>query len=268
MPAPLIDIRNARVFRGQTQVFDRLNLTIEQGESVVILGPNGCGKTTLLKLLGREIYPVADPRSWVKILGRERFHINDLRSQIGIVSHDLQLAFVSHEYPGDKHGREVVMSGLRNSIGLHAIHSEFDPSQHNRANALMTQLDIHALADTPFRQMSTGQQRRFLLARALVHQPATLVLDEPTSGLDLPASFAIQRILAQLLASGTSLVLVTHHVNEIPPQIERVILLREGEVYADGPRAEVLTESRLSELYACSIRLLRSGAHILAAPAD
>ncbi len=266
MSAPLIEIRNARVFRGQTQVFDGLDLTVAQGESVVILGPNGCGKTTLLKLLGREIYPVADPLSWVKILGRERFHINELRSQIGIVSHDLQLAFISHDYPGDKRGREVVLSGLCNSIGLHAIHTQFEQTQRKRAQALMSKLDINALADTPFKQMSTGQQRRVLLARALVHQPATLVLDEPTSGLDLPASFAVQRMLSQLIGAGTALVLVTHHVNEIPPQIERVVLLREGTVFADGPRDQVLTEARLSALYGCPITLLRSGEHILAVP--
>ena len=258
----LIEIRNATVWRGTTQVFDGLNLDIRQHERVAILGPNGSGKTTLLKLINRELYPVAATDSWVRILGRERGNIWELRKHIGVVSHDLQ-----QRYTPATTALQVVVSGFFSSIGVHGLLAERITEQQRRA-ALDTlrSLGIDALAATPLSAMSTGQQRRCLLARALVHEPDTLILDEPTAGLDFAASFDYLTRLRELASSGRNLIIVTHHLNEIPPDVDRVVLLRQGHIAADGSKAEVLTGARLSEVYETQIRVAEIDGFYLAYP--
>ena len=215
--APLIDISNATVGRGTTRVFENLHLRIPQHQQVAILGPNGSGKTTLLKLLNREIYPVANPHSRVLILGRETWNVWELRAHIGIVSHDLQT-----RYRPTTSGLNVVVSGFLSSVGVHGILARrIRPAQIERARETMAQLGVAELADVPLANMSTGQQRRCLLARALVHDPETLILDEPTEGLDIAASFDYLARIRNLVAAGKNVVLVTHAVHEIPPSVDR-----------------------------------------------
>lgn len=258
----LIDIQNATFFRGDTKVFDQVSLRIEQHEQVAILGPNGAGKTTLLKAINREIYPVINDASRVRILGRETWNVWELRSQIGIVSDDLQL-----RYSRKVTGLSVVLSGFFASVGSHgSLAARVTESQRERSRSVLNELGIAALVDVPLSKMSTGQQRRCLLARALVHQPATLILDEPTTGLDLAASFAYLARIRSLIQGGRNVVLVTHHLNEIPRDIERIILLREGRIVADGSKHEVLTEANLSATYGVDLRLKVIDGHYLAYP--
>ena len=261
--APLIDIHNATIFRGSTRVFENFSLTIRQHEQVAILGPNGCGKTTLLKTLNREIYPVVKDRSWIRILGRERWNVWDLRAHIGIVSHELQM-----RYTKTNTGLHVVLSGFLSSIGIHGILSgRIGKEQQMRALEVMHELAIGDLADKPLGEMSTGQQRRCLLARALVHDPDTLILDEPTAGLDLTASFDLLARIRGLAEAGKSVLLVTHQLNEIPPHIRRVILLKQGRIVADGEKREVLTEENLYRTYDTKIRVSEVDGYYLASPA-
>lgn len=261
---PLIDIHNATIYRGDTRVFENFSLTIDQHEQVAILGPNGCGKTTLLKTLNREIYPVVRDQSWVRILGRDRWNVWDLRAHIGIVSHELQM-----RYTKTNTGLHVVMSGYLSSIGIHGILSgQLGDDQRQRALDVMDDLAIADLADKPLGQMSTGQQRRCLLARAMVHDPDTLILDEPTAGLDLSASFDLLHRIRELVASGKSLLFVTHQLNEIPPDIRRVILIRKGKIVADGEKRQVLTEENLFRTYDTNIRVSEVGGYYLASPGN
>lgn len=260
---PLLDIRNATIFRGSTRVFNGLSLEIKQHEQVAILGPNGSGKTTLLKVINRELYPVADRSSRVRILGRSRWNVWELRSHIGIVSHDLQT-----RYRDSTTAFDVVLSGYLSSIGTHgALARRITPAQKARAGTVMASLGIDDLAATPLRNMSTGQQRRCLLGRALVHEPDTLILDEPMAGLDLTASFDFLSRMRQLVTEGKNIVLVTHQLNEIPPEVERVILIRAGTIVADGPKAEVLTVENLQKAYDTAIRLAKVDGYYLACPA-
>ena len=181
----LIEIHNASIWRGDTHVFENLTLSIEQHERVAILGPNGSGKTTLLKTINRELYPVAAEGAWIKILGREKWNVWDLRKHIGVVSHDLQ-----DRYTATTTALEVVVSGFHSSIGIHGMLAKLiSKEQVARAMDTLAMLGIDSLRDRPLHSMSTGQQRRCLLGRALVHRPDTLILDEPTSGLDFAASF-------------------------------------------------------------------------------
>jgi len=262
--APLIDIRNATIFRGSTRVFDNFDLTIEQHEQVAILGPNGSGKTTLLKVVNREIYPVLKDDSWVRILGRSTWNVWELRSHIGVLSHDLQT-----RYKNTTSGLDVVLSGYLSSVGIHGLLAgRISKEQTSRAREVMRDLGVEALAETPLRRMSTGQQRRCLLGRALVHDPDTLILDEPTAGLDLTASFDYLARIRELVSKGKNIVLVTHLLNEIPPDIERIVLLREGSIVADGSKERILTEANLLATYGTPIKLARVDGYYLAYPAS
>ena len=262
--APLVEIRNATIWRGTTCVFERLDLTIEQHERVAIVGPNGSGKTTLLKAINRELYPVARPDSVFRILGRDTWNVWELRKHIGVVSQDLQ-----QRYTQSTTALEVVVSGFHSSIGVHGtLADRVDKQQIAAARATLDELGIGSLAGTALRSMSTGQQRRCILARALVHKPQTLILDEPTAGLDFAASFDYLARIQRLSDAGRNILVVTHHLNEIPPGIDRVVLLQNGTIAADGLKNEVLTEEILSEVYAVPIRVTEINGYYLAYPGE
>jgi len=260
--APLIDIRNATIYRGETRVFENFSVSIGQHEQAAILGPNGSGKTTLLKVINRELYPVRKDGSSVRILGRETWNVWELRSHIGIVSHDLHM-----RYRDTTTGLNVVLSGYLSSVGIHGLLSrQITDEQKEHARCVMHELGIESLARKSLRKMSTGQQRRCLLGRALVHDPDTLILDEPTAGLDISASFDYLARIRRQITGGKSIVLVTHLLNEIPPDIQRLILLREGRIVADGPKDEVLTEENLRKTYDTDVRIAKVDGYYLAYP--
>lgn len=260
--APLIEIHDATIYRGDTRVFDHFSLSIGQHEQAAILGPNGSGKTTLLKVINRELYPLRRDDSWVRILGRERWNVWELRSHIGLVSHELQL-----RYRSNTTGLDVVLSGYLSSVGIHrALASKLSTAQKEHARDIMGELGVGPLENRPLRHMSTGEQRRCLLGRALVHDPDTLILDEPTAGLDLAASFDYLARIRKLVENGKTIVLVTHLLNEIPPEIKRVILLSDGQIVADGPKDLVLTEENLRKTYATDVKVAKVDGFFLAYP--
>lgn len=262
--APLVEIRDATIYRGSTCVFEHLDLVIEQHERVAIVGPNGSGKTTLLKAINRELYPVARPDSVFRILGRDRWNVWELRQHVGIVSQDLQ-----QRYTPTTTAVEVVVSGFHSSIGVHGVLADrVTDAQVAAARSTLDELGVGDLAATPLRSMSTGQQRRCILARALVHAPHTLILDEPTAGLDFAASFDYLQRIRRMSAAGRNIIIVTHHLNEIPPEVDRVVLLRDGSVAVDGFKADVLTEENLSEVYGIPIRITEVGGYYLAYPGE
>ena len=258
----LIEISNATIWRGSTRVFVGLNLTFEQHERVAILGPNGSGKTTLLKTINRELYPVVKPDSYVRILGQERWNVWQLRKQIGVVSNDLH-----QRYDPANSALDVVVSGFYSSIGIHGVLADrITAEERQAAIKTLSDLGLENLRDTPLKQMSSGQQRRCLLARALVHDPATLILDEPTSGLDFASSFDYLARIRELARDGRNIAIVTHHLNEIPPEVDRIILLQAGRIAADGSKTEVLSSELLSSVYETPIRVAEVDGFFLAYP--
>lgn len=261
-PQSLIEIRNATVWQGTTRVFADFSLHIERGQNTAILGPNGAGKTTLLKLITRHLYPVVVPGAFVRVLGRHRWNVRELRRHIGVVSHDLQ-----RDYLGFTLGLDVVLSAFSGSIGTHGVPHEFSDRERESALRVMEELGISELAEKRLARMSTGQQRRFLLARALVNKPHTLILDEPTAGLDLAAAFFYLQTVRSLIAGGVSVVLVTHHINEIPPEIGRIVLLKCGRVVGDGEKSQVLTKQSLAALYDTQLKVVESGGYYVVLPA-
>lgn len=229
---------------------DGLSLTIAQGEHVAILGPNGSGKSTLIKAITRECYPLLRPETVLRIIGRDNWNIFELRSHIGLVSNDLMA-----QCTRDILGLELVVSGFFGSIGVgpnHVVTAEM------RATALgaMERLEVKHLAGRWLDELSSGEARRLLIARALIHGPETLLLDEPTTSLDLPSLREVRGQLRKLAADGVGLLLITHHLDDIIPEIERVVLLRNGKVAFDGPKSEVLTSKRLSETYGTSVDVI------------
>jgi len=262
--AKLIEIRDATIWRGSSCVFKNFNLDIEQHERVAILGPNGSGKTTLLKIINRELYPVVNPGTYVRILGKENWNVWELRKQIGIVSNDLQ-----QRYTPTTSAIEVVVSGFHSSIGVHGVlATRVTPEQVGAATRSLSDMGIESLRNTPLKRMSSGEQRRCMLARALVHDPNTLILDEPTSGLDFAASFDYLDRIRRLAQKGRNIVIVTHHLNEIPPEVDRVILLQDGKIAADGSKSSVLASEILSSVYETPIRVAEIDGYYLAYPGE
>lgn len=260
-PAALLEVEDVTLYRGEHRVFDQLSLRIPARQNTAILGPNGSGKTTLLQLLTRELYHVDRPSSAVRILGKSRWEVLALRRQLGVVSHDLQFT-----YRRGIRALDVVVSGFFSSIGLHR-HFEISDEQRQTAEATLERLGAGHLRDVAFSRLSTGEQRRCLLARALVHRPHTLILDEPTAGLDLQARFDLLRTLRELMREGTTLILVTHELGEVLPEISHLILLRSCAVFAQGTKHELMNEQLLSELYGVRLALLEKSGFYQAVPA-
>jgi iron complex transport system ATP-binding protein len=252
---PLLDFHNLRVMRGQKIALDDFSLCIGADEHVAILGPNGCGKSTLIKTITRECYPVAREDSWMKLLGRDSWDVFELREHMGIVSNDLMLSCT-----GDASGRDVVLSGFFSSTAIWPNHT-VDPEKIKLASAALAELKISHLAERPVCEMSSGEARRVLIARALVHKPGALLFDEPCNSLDLSAQHSLRQIMRALANSGTAIILVTHELADIVPEIGRVVLMDRGRVVADGPKAEILQVERLATLFGVKVDMFQRDGH-------
>ncbi|MDH4566324.1 ATP-binding cassette domain-containing protein [Pseudomonas sp. BN414] len=245
----MIELINVSACQQQLRVIDRLSLSIGAGERVAILGPNGAGKSTLLKLFSREIYPIDEPGSSLTLFGKRNFNLWELRSLIGFVSQDLQ-----EDYTPYTSALDVVVSGFFGAIGTHD-HLQPTPDQLEIGRAMLDAVEMTGLESRMFQRLSTGQKRRLLLARALVHRPEALILDEPANGLDMGASLTLLSLLRRFCGEGHALIITTHHIDEIIPEVDRVVLIDKGRIVADGPKAAVLTSERLSELYQVRLKV-------------
>jgi iron complex transport system ATP-binding protein len=235
--------------RGENTALRDVSLTIGAGEHVAILGPNGCGKSTLIKTITRECYPLANPESSLSILGQTIWNVFDLRNLLGIVSNDLMT-----QCTREITGFEIVVSGFFSSIGIWPNH-HVSKDMLAKAKQVLALLDASHLADKPVEEMSSGEARRMLIGRALVHSPRALLLDEPSTSLDLLAQHELRETVRKLAVSGIGILLVTHHLSDIIPEIERVIFMRQGRVVADGPKREILTAAALRELFGVEVQL-------------
>ncbi len=246
---PLIEFNNITVLKGENQkVLDSVSLKIFEGENIAIIGPNGAGKSSLIKVITRDYYPIEDIGCSLKIWGQESWNVSDLRKLLGIVSNELQYICTR-----DITGMEMVLSGFFSSIGL--FRERLTPRMRKKAAQIMEFLEIDHLKDREMDQMSFGEARRFLIARALVHDPKALLLDEPANSLDLHAFYKLSRTLRRIAQSGTSIILVTHNLSDIIPEITRVILMKEGRVYKDGPKALMLRTKNIAGLFETPIEI-------------
>ncbi len=247
----LLAFHHVSVVLGGKRVLHDLTLRIGAGEHVAILGPNGCGKSTLIKTITREYYPLAEPESSLTILGRDTWDVFELRTLLGVVSSELM-----QRCTREITGREMVLSGFFSSIGLQPYH-QVTPAMTEKTKQVLELLEAQNLAEREMTEMSSGEAHRLLIGRALVHDPPALLLDEPSNSLDFRAALELRNILRKLAQAGTGIVMVTHHLPDILPEIHRVVLLRDGRIFADGAKSKVLTTKRLTELFGLPVELAR-----------
>lgn len=247
---PLLEFAHVTVMRGEKKLLDNLSVSIREGEHIAILGPNGSGKSSFIRTVNREYYPVlgTDGRAVFRIRGRDVWDVFDLRSIFGIVSPDLQFT-----YTRSVTGREVILSGFFSSIGL--FNHRITPAMEERADQVLRFLEIDHLSSRPIDEMSSGEARRFLIGRALVHDPRALILDEPTNSLDLHALHTFRQTLRTIAQSRVGIIMATHNLADIIPEISRVILMREGRFVLDGPKEEVLTDAHIGNLFRIPVRV-------------
>ena len=292
--APFLELADASVVLGETRVLDRITLSIAVGEHTAILGPNGAGKSTFIKLLTLQQYPAverdADPPSQregalssereadapseregalsseregfsraapIRVFGQDRWDVFELRSKFGIVSADLHDRFVHGNSNGVLTGLDAVVSGFFATYGVFA-HQRVTGTMRRQAMDALERVGAARLARQTLDTMSTGEARRVLIARALVHAPVALVLDEPTRGLDFVAQHDFMEHVRRIAQQGTTILLVTHHIDEIIPEIARVILLRRGRIACDGLKADVLTGKNLSHAFDAPLRVAQA----------
>ena len=247
----LLDFRNITVLRDGRRALDGLTVSIGLGENTAIVGPNGSGKSTLIKTLMRECHPLDRDGASLTIFGKNRWRLFDLRPMLGIVSPDWT-ALCSRGITG----REAVLSGFFGSAEIWP-HNQVTPAMRDKADEVLDLLEIRRLADRRTDRMSSGEARRVLIGRALVHDPRALILDEPSAALDLRAVCELREVLRKIAQAGTMLVLVTHHLPDIIPEIGRVVLMKKGRVFHDGPKDDVLGSTRLAELFGIPIEVVR-----------
>lgn len=248
-PAPLIEFENVSVVKGEKRVLDRIALSIGERENIAILGPNGAGKSSLVKAIMREYYPITtEGPVTFKVRGEEVWDVFSLRSCIGIVSNELQYTFTRNIT-----GREVVVSGFFSSVGLfnHTVTSEME----KKTDEILSFLEVSHLADRSMKEMSSGEARRLLIGRALVHNPATLILDEPTNSLDLHALHTFRQVVRKIAQAGTGIILVTHNLYDIVPEISRVIMVSDGKISGDGPKSSMLTDEKIGNLFSVPVHV-------------
>src|SRR5580704_5894184 len=252
MAAPaLLAFNRVSVMLGGKTVLHDITLSIGKAEHVAILGPNGCGKSTLIKTITRECYPLARSDSSLTILGRETWNVFELRPLLGIVSNELM-----RRCTREITGHEPVLSGFFSSIGVQPYH-HVTPSMLEKTEQVLQLLEIPHLAQREITELSSGEAHRLLIGRALVHDPLALLLDEPSNSLDFRAAIELREMLRKLAMAGTGILMVTHHLPDIIPEMERVILLRQGRIFADGSKQELLTTERLTGLFGLPVELAR-----------
>ena len=253
-PAEFLSMRNVDIARGQKVVLQDVNLTIATGEHIAILGPNGCGKSTLIKAMTCECYPIVRTGMEMKVYGRDRWEVQELRKHLGVVATEL---------PGERtsvtRGLDAVVSGFFSSSTLWPNLEVTEPMRASATEALGL-LGAAYLRDRFVGEMSAGEKRRVMIARALVHRPEMLLLDEPSNALDLAAQRELREILRAVAVGsgdrrGTGVVMVTHHLADILPEINRVVMMRGGRIFADGPKMELLQAEKLEELFGAELEL-------------
>jgi iron complex transport system ATP-binding protein len=247
--SPFLHLEHVHVARGETVVLHDINLSIQRGEHLAILGPNGCGKSTLIKTMTCECYPLVQPETRVSIFGRERWDLTELKKKLGVVSAEL---------PGRQTRRttgfDAILSGFFSSSTLWP-NLTVTPAMKDRANEVLEQVDALSLRDKEVGEMSAGQQRRIMIGRALVASADMLLLDEPSNALDLSAQRDLRLLLQRLAHQGTGILLITHHIADILPEMNRVLMMREGRIVADGPKEQLLTAANLSNLFETEVQL-------------
>jgi iron complex transport system ATP-binding protein len=248
-----VEFRNVSLVRDGTKILDGISMNIGTGESVAVIGPNGSGKTSLMKLLKGDARPYYDEtkRTTCRLFGEERWNIFDLRKKIGVVSTDLQSRFKETTSAG-----AVILSGFFRTVDIYKDHVITD-DMVAAAEEAAARVGISDKVARDIGKLSLGEMRRVLIARALAPGPGMLLLDEPMTSLDVIAKNRLRTVLDSLIDSGTGIVMITHDLEEIPEGIDRVIMMKDGKIYDDGRKEELLTSDIISSLFSSPVKVVR-----------
>lgn len=265
--APILETRALTRTFGALRAVDSVNLAVEPGELRAIIGPNGAGKSALVSLLTHDDRPLRheDGSPSVLVFGESRWNVFDLRAQLGIISADLHHRFVLGNNEGRVTGEAAVLSGFLATQGI-LRYGAVTPEMRSRATEALARMGVAHLAKRRLDEMSTGEARRVLLARALVTAPRALVLDEPTTGLDMVARHDFTERVRHVARAGTTIILITHHIEEIVPEIQRIVLVSHGRIAAAGPKREILTSDHVSAVFNAPIALEEDDGYFYARP--
>ena len=247
----IIDFENINVGYDSKIVLKDITLKIKDKEHWAILGANGSGKSTLMKLIQSEIHPRKTNEYKKEILGKTNYSIFELKKELGIITNDLHNYFSRNG--SFLNGYEVVLSGHYSSIGVFK-HQDFTQEQHDKAIKTMHYLEIEHLKEKNVNEMSTGELRKCIVARALIHDPKAFILDEPTVGLDIKAQINFIKMV-QKLSQNCSIILVTHHLEEIFEEIQNVALIHNNTIYKSGAKKDILTSENLSEIFDTNVHI-------------
>jgi iron complex transport system ATP-binding protein len=266
---PIRELSYATVIKDDRPLLDSVSLAIEEGEHTAVLGPNGAGKSVLLRLLTHQERPLAreEGPAPVRVLGQDIWNITELQGQMGIVSADLHHRFVNGNSEGLITGEAAVLSGFLVSYGI-LRYGVVTDEMRQRTTGALAMMGVSHLARRRMNAMSSGEARRVMLARALVTAPRALVLDEPTTGLDLVARHEFMEHVRRIARGGTTVILITHHVEEIVPEIARVVLIHRGRIAAHGAKASMLTPEHLGRVFGAPLHIEQSGGFYFARPAN
>lgn len=245
----VVELAGVSVVRGRSRLLDGVDWVVNEDERWVVLGPNGAGKTTLLQIVSTNLYP---SEGIVGILGEiiGTVDVFELRPRIGLTS-----AALADRIPRSERVSDVVVSASYAVVGR--WREEYDDSDEARASRLLSDIGAAKLADRTFGTLSEGERKRVQIARALMTDPELLLLDEPAAGLDLGGREDLVSTLSALAydESAPATVLVSHHVEEVPPGFTHVLMLREGRVVAAGPLVETMTDTNLSATFGLDLEL-------------
>lgn len=246
-------LHDAVVRRSGKTILEISDFTLEFGQHMALLGPNGAGKSTFIKLITREVLPLYKDDPAVLFMGNPRATLAQVKQTVGMVSSTMQDQITVH-LPVV----EIVVGGLYGTLGLpHG--TTLQQKDVERAQQVMAELGILDLAERDVMTLSTGQARRVLIARALIHEPKVLVLDEPCTGLDPAGMFHVRKSMRKLAQRGVTLVLVTHYPEDIVPEIDRVTMIRDGKVFADGRKQDLLTSEAMTKLFDVPLQTSQTG---------
>ncbi len=247
---PVFQLHDAVVRREGKAILSIDDFTLNQGENIALVGPNGAGKSTFIHLLTREVFPLYRENPPVLFKGKERATLEEIKKCLGIVSSTMQDQITVHLPCVD-----VVCGGLFGALGIPNYCIVTDESREKAYESLKF-LGVEQLAERDVMTLSSGQARRVLIARALIHDPEILVFDEPTTSLDPEGMYYVRKAMRDLVNIGKTIVLVTHYPEDIIPEIKRVVMLKEGTLFADGNKEELLTSKNMSELFNVPLRVL------------
>ena len=252
--------RNIDVYIEQKKILSRININLNHGENILILGPNGSGKTTFLKLLNRSIYPIITSNSSLKLFNKENINIWDVRRKVGFLFKEME-----QRVTNDVNLYDLIASGFSGTFNSR-YSNLISKAESAIIENLINEWELEKIIKKKFQSLSDGQKRRALLARAMVYEPDFLVLDEPFSNLDLKSNFILNKNINKQIDKSTNIVYVPHNIESILPKTNRVILIKEGKIINDGDPNSIINSKIVSDLFQISINVIKQDNYWRAIP--